>query len=78
MARGTAVGFAEAQAGWIAARLKRLPDRRPFADGAEVPLFGEPHSSAIAPTGAARCGARRGRSTSPAGQNICRDGCATG
>jgi predicted metal-dependent hydrolase len=43
MARGTAVGFAEAQAGWIAARLKRLPDRRPFADGAEVPLFGEPH-----------------------------------
>ena len=43
MARGTAVGFAEAQAGWIAARLKRLPARRPFADGAEVPLFGEPH-----------------------------------
>ena len=43
MARGTAVGFAEAQAGWIAARLKRLPDRRPFVDGAEVPLFGEPH-----------------------------------
>lgn len=43
MARGTAVGFAEAQAGWIAARLKRLPQRRPFVDGAEVPLFGEPH-----------------------------------
>jgi hypothetical protein len=43
MARGTAVGFAEQQAGWIAARLKRLPDKRPFADGAEVPLFGESH-----------------------------------
>lgn len=43
MARGTAVGFAEAQAGWIAARLKRLPERRPFIDGAEVPLFGAPH-----------------------------------
>jgi predicted metal-dependent hydrolase len=43
MARATAVGFAETQAGWIAARLKRLPARRPFVDGAEVPLFGEPH-----------------------------------
>ncbi|MFI5001882.1 MAG: M48 family metallopeptidase, partial [Reyranellales bacterium] len=38
-----AVGFAETQAGWIAARLKRLPARRPFADGAELPLFGTPH-----------------------------------
>ena len=43
MARRTAVGFAEAQAGWIAARLKRLPARRPFVDGAELPLFGAPH-----------------------------------
>ena len=43
MARGTAVGFAEAQAGWIAARLDRLPERRPFVDGAELPLFGVPH-----------------------------------
>ena len=43
MARGMAVGFAEQQAGWIAARLKRLPARRPFVDGAEVPLFGTPH-----------------------------------
>lgn len=43
MARGTAVDFAEAQAGWIAARLERLPERRPFCDGAEVPLFGVPH-----------------------------------
>src|SRR5882757_5402891 len=42
MARGTALGFAEAQAGWIAARLKRLPARRPFVDGADLPLFGEP------------------------------------
>lgn len=43
MARGTALDFAEAQAGWIAARLDRLPERRPFRDGAEVPLFGVPH-----------------------------------
>jgi predicted metal-dependent hydrolase len=43
MARATAVNFAHAQAGWIAARLSRLPAHRPFADGAEVPLFGEPH-----------------------------------
>lgn len=43
MSRATAVGFAETQAGWIAARLKRLPARRPFADGAELPLFGETH-----------------------------------
>jgi predicted metal-dependent hydrolase len=43
MARATALGFAEQQAGWIAARLKRLPAWRPFADGTEVPLFGTPH-----------------------------------
>ncbi|MFI5002795.1 MAG: YgjP-like metallopeptidase domain-containing protein, partial [Reyranellales bacterium] len=43
MSRTMAVGFAETQAGWIAARLKRLPARRPFADGAELPLFGTPH-----------------------------------
>ena len=43
MARGTAGGFAETQAGWIAARLERLPARIPFVDGAEIPLFGVPH-----------------------------------
>lgn len=43
MARGTAVDFAQAQSGWIATRLKRLPDLKPFVDGAEVPLFGAPH-----------------------------------
>ncbi len=43
MARAAAVGFAQQQAGWIAARLKRLPARQPFADGALVPLFGTPH-----------------------------------
>ena len=43
MARGTALGFALTQAGWIAARLKRLPAPRPFVDGAEIPLFGVPH-----------------------------------
>jgi predicted metal-dependent hydrolase len=43
LSRAFAVGFAEAQAGWIAARLKRLPARRPFLDGAELPLFGVPY-----------------------------------
>jgi predicted metal-dependent hydrolase len=42
MARATALGFAQSQAGWIATRLQRLPERRPFVDGAIVPLFGEP------------------------------------
>ncbi len=43
LARDTALGFAQQQAGWIAARLKRLPQRQPFDDGAAVPLFGLPH-----------------------------------
>jgi hypothetical protein len=43
MSRAMAMGFAEAQAGWIAARLKRLPASRPFVDGAELPLQGVPH-----------------------------------
>src|SRR5215467_10748140 len=43
MSRAVAVEFAHQQAGWIAARLKRLPARRPFVDGAELPLFGAPH-----------------------------------
>jgi len=43
LSRAIAVSFAESQAGWIAARLKRLPARRPFLDGAEVPLFGVAH-----------------------------------
>jgi predicted metal-dependent hydrolase len=43
MSLGVALRFAETQAGWIAARLKRMPARRPFVDGAEVPLFGVPH-----------------------------------
>lgn len=43
LSRDTALGFARAQGGWIAARLKRLPAPRPFHDGAEVPVFGVPH-----------------------------------
>ena len=43
MARATALEFVHAQADWVAARLARLPARRPFVDGAEVPLFGDPH-----------------------------------
>jgi predicted metal-dependent hydrolase len=36
-------GFAQKQGGWIAARLGRLPEAAPFADGVVVPLRGEPH-----------------------------------
>jgi predicted metal-dependent hydrolase len=43
MSRDTAIRFAHAQVFWIAARLKRLPERRPFHDGAEIPLFGVVH-----------------------------------
>jgi predicted metal-dependent hydrolase len=43
MARGTALGFARSQVRWIASRLSTLPAARPFADGAEIPLFGAPH-----------------------------------
>lgn len=39
----TAHGFAQAHAAWIATRLKRLPERQPFVDGAELPYFGSPH-----------------------------------
>jgi hypothetical protein len=35
--------FAERSGGWIAARLKRLPQAIPFADGLELPLRGVPH-----------------------------------
>lgn len=35
--------FAQRHGGWIAARLKRLPDAVPFAHGTEVPLEGVAH-----------------------------------
>ena len=35
--------FAKQHGGWIAARLGRLPESVPFADGTIVPLRGEPH-----------------------------------
>jgi predicted metal-dependent hydrolase len=38
-----AKAFAERNGGWIAARLKRLPQAIPFADGLELPLRGVPH-----------------------------------
>src|ERR1700749_4920051 len=43
MSRDMALNFAHVQGGWIPARLKRLPQPRPFQDGAEVPVFGVPH-----------------------------------
>jgi predicted metal-dependent hydrolase len=38
-----AKSFAERNGGWIAARLKRLPQPIPFAEGLELPLRGVPH-----------------------------------
>jgi predicted metal-dependent hydrolase len=35
--------FAQKHGGWIAARLGRLPEAAPFADGVVVPLRGVPH-----------------------------------
>jgi predicted metal-dependent hydrolase len=35
--------FAQKHGGWIAARLKRLPEAAPFANGIEVPLRGVAH-----------------------------------
>ena len=35
--------FAQKHGGWIAARLRRLPEGVPFADGTMVPLRGVPH-----------------------------------
>jgi predicted metal-dependent hydrolase len=39
-----AKAFAQRNGGWIAARLKRLPDGIPFAAGVEVPLRGVMHA----------------------------------
>ena len=53
--RGTvkeASTFAQKHGGWIAARLGRLPEAAPFADGAILPLRGVPHR--IAHRGGAR------------------------
>lgn len=38
-----ASAFAQKHGAWIAARLGRLPQTLPFADGARIPLRGEPH-----------------------------------
>jgi predicted metal-dependent hydrolase len=45
--------FAQKHGGWIAARLGRLPEAAPFAEGAVVPLRGVPHRIT-------HCGAARG------------------
>src|SRR5882757_5914022 len=44
-----AKAFAERNGGWIAARLKRLPQAIPFADGLELPLRGVAHRIAHRP-----------------------------
>lgn len=44
-----AQAFLDSQAGWIAARLARLPDRVAFLPGSALPLRGEPHRIVHAP-----------------------------
>src|SRR3954451_2873898 len=44
-----AKAFAQRSGAWIAARLKRLPQSIPFADGLELPLRGVPHRIAHRP-----------------------------
>jgi predicted metal-dependent hydrolase len=41
--------FAQKHGGWIAARLRRLPQATPFADGIVVPFRGAPHRVAHRP-----------------------------
>jgi predicted metal-dependent hydrolase len=43
ISRATAIAFAQRKAGWIAARLGRLPSKQPFADGTELPFAGVLH-----------------------------------
>ncbi|MGB9367920.1 MAG: SprT family zinc-dependent metalloprotease [Xanthobacteraceae bacterium] len=45
-----AKSFAERNGGWVAARLKRLPEAVPLAEGREVPLRGVPHRIVHRPT----------------------------
>ncbi|WP_372424700.1 M48 family metallopeptidase [Salinarimonas chemoclinalis] len=58
-ALATAERFARDHAGWIAARVAKLPGRVAFADGIAVPLRGAPHR--IVATGGRRAPARIGR-----------------
>jgi len=44
-----AKAFAERHGGWIATRLRRLPESRPFADGAIIPFRGVDHRIAHRP-----------------------------
>ena len=44
-----AKAFAQRHGGWIAARLRRLPEAAPFVDGAVVPLRGVEHRIAHRP-----------------------------
>ena len=46
-----AVAMARRKAGWIAARLARLPDHIPFTDGQVVPFMGERHAIRHDPSG---------------------------
>jgi predicted metal-dependent hydrolase len=46
---GQAADFLERHHGWIAARLKKLPETIPFAPGAAVPVLGIPHRIQPAP-----------------------------
>ena len=52
----TAQRFASSHAGWIAARLARVPERVAFVPGAALPLRGEPHRIVL--RGGRSCAAR--------------------
>lgn len=62
LAVSTAQRFAASHAGWIAARLARVPERTVFEPGAEIPIRGEPHRLVLrgARSGAARFGVEEG------------------
>ncbi|MEO5336846.1 MAG: M48 family metallopeptidase [Magnetospirillum sp. WYHS-4] len=47
--KAAALAMVREKAGWLLARLKRLPPRVPFAEGAEIPWLGEPHHIRHAP-----------------------------
>ena len=51
--------FAQKHGGWIAARLRRLPEAAPFADGTLLPLRGVQHRIVHRPGCAAQCGRKQ-------------------
>ncbi|WP_245454101.1 M48 family metallopeptidase [Aquabacter cavernae] len=55
----TADAFVQRHRGWVQARLVRLPENVPFADGSVVPLRGEPHRIVHQPGARGTCWVER-------------------